>query len=329
MADHRFGRGDREPSHLSGKNGGHGHVFHPVVLGRSGAMGVDVFDLRRVDTGIGDGVRHAGDDRLAVGAGPGAMKRVGRIAACLEHAEMLAPRALADSRLSMMSAPAPSPMTKPSRSVKTASVRRPRDRFASKGRDNKENRMRVSGLTEPSVPDAQRGLGLAAADGIGAELDRGRARGTSRGHRNRNALGPEALGEIIGDRADGSAVDRLEPAGRGGGEQIVVGKRVALASRLPGPRDAATRVPPVRDPGTGGPENLPGCRSPPGSRLRGRRVPQAAPTDRNRRRIFRARSSVPAMLVRSPPVSNREISRMPVHPCSAWPSSRFCRGRAP
>src|ERR1700736_6259708 len=82
----------------------------------------------------------------------------------------VAPRAVAASRLSSTSAPAPSAITKPSR-------------FFENGRT------------------AACGAGLAAGDGFAAELDRGGAGGTGRRQRNRRALGAERLGKVIGHRA--------------------------------------------------------------------------------------------------------------------------------
>src|SRR6266542_3198177 len=50
--------------------------------------------------------------------------------------------------------------------------------------------------------DAERGVGLAAADRLDAELNRARSRRTGGRNRNRRALGAEALGEMLRHRSE-------------------------------------------------------------------------------------------------------------------------------
>ena len=77
------------------EHGGDAEAFHLVVLRRAGAVGVDIVDVGGREAGIGDGVVHAADDRLAVRARPGAVEAVGKLAAAGDDAEDVARRARA------------------------------------------------------------------------------------------------------------------------------------------------------------------------------------------------------------------------------------------
>ena len=110
VADHRLVRRDRDARHALAEHGRAAHGFHLVVLGRRGAMGVDVVDLVRRKVGIGERVPDGRDDRRAVRARPGAVeiRRPSRRSRAV--AEDRAPRALAVSAFSSTSAAPPSPM---------------------------------------------------------------------------------------------------------------------------------------------------------------------------------------------------------------------------
>src|SRR5436190_1572023 len=64
---------------------------------------------------------------------------------------ILAPRAVADSRLSITRAPAPSAITKPSRFLENGFDAPPGGSFCVDSADSSENRITASGLTEASV----------------------------------------------------------------------------------------------------------------------------------------------------------------------------------
>src|SRR5262249_20873334 len=71
--------------------------------------------------------------------------------------------------------------------------------------------------------DAERSLGFTAADRFDAELDRARARCTGGRYGNRRALGPEALGEMLGHRREQTAfVNGMEAARCARAQKIVV-----------------------------------------------------------------------------------------------------------
>ena len=80
---------------------------------------------------------------------------------------------------------------------------------------------------------AQRRVGLAAADRLDAELDRGGARRAGGRQRDRRALGAEGLGEMVGDRAEQEApVVGGEAAAAGHAQHVVVGNVGPLAGRF-------------------------------------------------------------------------------------------------
>ncbi len=76
--------------------------------------------------------------------------------------------------------------------------------------------------------DAQRAVGLAAADRLDAELDGGRAGGAGRRQRDRQAACAEGVGEPVGDGAELRAFEQIAAVGgAGGGEQAVVAAALA------------------------------------------------------------------------------------------------------
>ena len=80
--------------------------------------------------------------------------------------------------------------------------------------------------------DAERGVGLAAADRLDAELDRARARRAGGRYRDRRALGAETVGEVLGDRTEqATLVNGVESARGAGAQQIVIADRVVGAGR--------------------------------------------------------------------------------------------------
>src|SRR5258708_18474079 len=89
MPDHRLVRGNRYRFRALAEYRRHAEIFHLVVLGRAGAMWVDVVDVVGAKTGIRDGVTDAADDGLAVGARAGAVERIRHLAAARQHAENL------------------------------------------------------------------------------------------------------------------------------------------------------------------------------------------------------------------------------------------------
>ena len=113
-------------------------------------------------------------------------------------------------------------MTKPSRFLENGFAAACGGSFCTESAESSENRIRLSGLTEPSVRDAQRRVGFAASDRFEPELDRARARRAGGRQRNRRALGAEGVGKPVADRAeqealvigDDSARRRRRAAGR-------------------------------------------------------------------------------------------------------------------
>ena len=87
VPDHRFVRGHRNALGALAEYGHHADTFHLVVLGRAGAVRVDVVDVVGREACIGDGVADAADDRLAVRARAGAVERIRHLAAALDHTE--------------------------------------------------------------------------------------------------------------------------------------------------------------------------------------------------------------------------------------------------
>ena len=79
------------------------------------------------------------------------MERVRQFAAAGDDAEDFAPRAVADSRLSSTSAPAPSAITKPSRFLANGRTAACGGSLWVDSADSNEKRTNASGLTEPSV----------------------------------------------------------------------------------------------------------------------------------------------------------------------------------
>ena len=78
MADHRFIGRYRNLLGPFTEHGGDAQIFHFVVFRRRGAVRVDVVDLFRRHAGIRQCLAHTADDRFAVGAGAGAVERVGQ-----------------------------------------------------------------------------------------------------------------------------------------------------------------------------------------------------------------------------------------------------------
>src|SRR5262245_45727684 len=116
-------------------------------------------------------------------------------------------------------------MTKPSRFLENGFAAACGGSFAVDSADKSEKRIRHSALTEPSVP-----MQSAAPDRFDAELDRARARRTCGRHRNRGALGPEALGEMLRHgREQAAFVNGMEAARRAGAQKIVVSDRIVGA----------------------------------------------------------------------------------------------------
>ncbi len=124
-------------------------------------------------------------------------------------------------------------MTKPSRFLENGLAAPWGGSFCTDSAESSENRIRLSGLIEPSVADAQRRVGLAAPDRLEAELDRARARGAGGRQRDRRALGAEGGGERLGDRSEHEALMiGTEAPARGGAQQIVVVHRRVGAGGL-------------------------------------------------------------------------------------------------
>jgi hypothetical protein len=97
-------------------------------------------------------------------------------------------------------------MTKPSRFLENGLAAARGGSFEVDSAESSEKRISDSGLIEPSVPMQSAALGLAAADRLDAELDRGRARGAGGRQRDRRALGAELVGQMVGDRAEQEAL---------------------------------------------------------------------------------------------------------------------------
>ena len=218
---------------------------------------------------------------------------------------IFAPRALADSRLSSTSAPAPSAMTKPSRFLAKGFAACSGGSFEVDSAESSEKRISDSGLIEPSVPMQSAALGLAAADRLDAELDRGRARRAGRRQRDRRTLGAELVGQMVGDRAEHEAlVEGMELAGRGGASEIGVAHIGVGAGggRKPGGA-AAIRSRSAAPRGTAGPGNRRGCRCrtwrPPLRRRVRRAAPNSSGDDSG---SAGTKSTVPAKRVFSPSV---------------------------
>ena len=137
--------------------------------------------------------RTARDDRRAVGLGAGAVEIVGLFAAAAQDAENR--RRRAPSRFRAIPAPAPpapSAMTKPSRSLEKGLDAFSGGSFWVDSADSSEKRISASAVTEPSAPMESARVGFAAADRLDAELDGGRARGAGGRQRDRQAARAEA-----------------------------------------------------------------------------------------------------------------------------------------
>src|SRR5262249_21890959 len=91
VPDHRLIRGNRYRFRALAEHRRYAEIFHLVVLGRAGAMRVDVVDIIGSKPGVRDGVTDAADDGLAVGARAGAVERTRHLAAARQHAEDLRP----------------------------------------------------------------------------------------------------------------------------------------------------------------------------------------------------------------------------------------------
>src|SRR6267154_3318151 len=78
MADHRLVGRYRNLLGAFTEHGGDSEIFHFVVFRRRSAVRVDVVDLFRRHAGIRQSLAHTADDRFAVGAGAGAVERVGQ-----------------------------------------------------------------------------------------------------------------------------------------------------------------------------------------------------------------------------------------------------------
>ena len=151
-------------------------------------------------------VGDAADDRLAVRARPRAVEGVRHLAAAFQHAEDLGAAGL--GRLVAFQHQRAGAF----RHHEAVAVlgERPRRalRLVVAGRQRREQgkadqRFRVDRAVGA---DAQRRIGLAAADRLDAELDRARARGAGGRQRDRRALGAEFLGQMFGDRAEQEAL---------------------------------------------------------------------------------------------------------------------------
>ena len=130
-------------------------MLHLVVLGRRGAVRVDVIDVFGADAGVGQRVAHAGDDRLAVRARPGAVEGIGFLAAAFEDAEHA--RAARSGVIEIFRAPgrrAPSASTKPSRFFENGFEACSGGSFWVESADRSEKRTSDSGVSEPSAPIA-------------------------------------------------------------------------------------------------------------------------------------------------------------------------------
>ena len=240
------------------EHGRHAEMLHLVVLGRRGAVRVDVVDVVGVDAGIGERVAHAADDRRAVRAGAGAVENRRPSRRSPRGCRARSRRArVARSQLSSTRAPAPSASTKPSRSFENG-FDAPSRRIV-RGRQRRQQREADQALRIDRTvgADAQRRLALAAPDRLDAELDRGRARRAGGRQRDRRALGAEAIGEMLGDRAELTPlVNGANSARRARAQQIVIADRaVGFRRRGKLPRDAATRSRPARPQETADPGN--------------------------------------------------------------------------
>ena len=144
---------------------------------------------------------------------------------------IVAPRAMACARLSSTSAPAPSAITKPSRSLENGRAAASGGSLRVDSAESREKRIRLSGFTERRCRP-QRRLGLAAPDRLDAELDGGRARRAGGRGRHRRALGAEAVGQVLGHRAEQEPfVAAGELPARRGAQQVVIVDRLVRAGR--------------------------------------------------------------------------------------------------
>ena len=178
-------------------------------------------------------VAHAADDRLAVGARAGAVERIRHLAAAFDHAEDLGA-----ARLGVVEAfeHQRAGAFRHHEAVAVLGERLGRClRRIVRGRQRRQQREADQRLRIDRAvgADAQRGLGFAAPDRLDAELDRGRARGAGGRQRDRRALGAEAVGQMLGDRAaSGSAREAARnfgPTRRA--QEIVVVDGVVAAGR--------------------------------------------------------------------------------------------------
>ena len=118
---------------------------------------------------------------------------------------ILAPRAVAASKLSSTSAPAPSAITKPSRFLENGLDRGLRRIVLGRQRRQQREPDQRLGIDRAIGCDAQRCLGLAAADCFDPELNCACSRCAGRRERDRRALGAEGFGEMVRNRAEQKA----------------------------------------------------------------------------------------------------------------------------
>src|SRR6516164_3498060 len=230
VPDHRLVRGNRYRPRPLAEYRRYAEIFHLVVLGRSGAMRIDVVDIVGSKPGVRDGVTDAADDGLAVGAGAGAVERIRHLAAAGEHAENLRPAC--NGGLVILEHEGRGSLRHDKAVAVLGEWLGRRLRRVVCGRQRRQEReadqaLRVDGAIGA---DAERSLGFATADRLDAELDRARPRRTGGRHRNRRALGPEALGEMLGHGSELAAfVNGMEAARRARPQKIVVSYRVVGA----------------------------------------------------------------------------------------------------
>src|SRR5262245_57459325 len=87
MPDHRFVGRNRDILGLLAHHGGHCKAFHLVIFRGAGAVGVDIVDVVRFKTGIGDRVSEATDDWLAIRTGASSVKRIRQFAATFDNSK--------------------------------------------------------------------------------------------------------------------------------------------------------------------------------------------------------------------------------------------------
>src|SRR5215510_7122790 len=193
-------------------------------------MRVDVVDIIGGKTGIHDGVTDAADDGLAVGARACAVERIRHLAAAGQHAEDLRPARNGGFVVLENEGSCSLRHDKAVAILGERLCRRLRGVVCGRQRRQEreaDQRLRIDGAIGA---DAERSLGFAAADRFDAELDRARAGCAGGRHGNRRALGPEALGEMLGHRREQAAlVDGMEAARCARAQKIVVSDGVVGA----------------------------------------------------------------------------------------------------